>query len=78
MSTMSDLILKVEALSPEWYTLGKVLHSQLGPWRQYGTAVDWFSSQKARYVPQPDQELKYYSLEFDSQEDLTEFVLKWL
>ena len=77
-SLTPDLILRVRVGSPEWFTLGGVLYSQLGPWREYGTAVDWFLSQKARFTPQADQALKYYNLEFDSQEDLMEFVLKWL
>ena len=64
--------------SPEWLTLGARLNFQLGPWREYEAVVAWFLSQKARFVPQADQALKYYNLEFDSQEDLMEFVLKWL
>ncbi len=78
MSTIPDLILRVWVGSAEWYTLGEVLNSELGPWRQFGTAGDWFRSQKARLVPQSDQAFKYYDLEFDSHEDCTEFVLKWM
>ncbi len=71
---MQDLILRVRLGSPEWFTLGE----QLGACREYKAVVDWFHSQKARFVPQADQALQYYNLEFDSHEDLTEFVLKWL
>jgi len=79
MSTIPDLILRVRVGSAEWYTLGEVLNSELGPWRQFGTAEDWFRSQKARFdCGQEDQALKYYDLEFESHEDLTEFVLKWM
>ena len=64
--------------TPEWWTLGKVLHTHVGAWREYEDTINWFLSQKACFVPQADQPLKYYNLEFDSQEDLMEFVLKWL
>lgn len=76
--TMCDLTLRLQLGSSEWSILAEVLNSQLGVWREYGTAVDWFRSQKARFVPQADQAFKYYDLEFDSQEDLMEFALKWL
>jgi hypothetical protein len=75
---MPDLMIRVRRDSPEWHTLGEVLHTHVGAWREYEVVVAWFQSQKARFVPQADQALKYYNLEFDSQEDLMEFVLKWL
>lgn len=74
--TICDFILRVRVGSPEWLTLGERMNTHVGAWREYDVA--WFHSQKARFVPQADQALKYYNLEFDSQEDLTEFVLKWL
>ncbi len=74
MSTIPDLVLRVRVGSAEWHILGEVLNSQLGPWRQFGTAADWFRSQKARL----DCGQLDYNLEFDSHEDLTEFVIKWL
>jgi len=76
--TAADCVLRLRIGTPEWFTLGEVLNSQLGPWRQHGTAVDWFRSQKARFVPQADQAFKYYDLEFECHEDLKEFVLKWV
>lgn len=74
----SDLTLRVRVGSPEWSTLGALLNGHVGVWGDYEAVVAWFLSQKARFVPQAAQALKYYNLEFDSQEDLTEFVLKWL
>lgn len=78
MHTDHGFILRVRVGTDTWSKLGLVLENHVGRYAPYDDIIGWFKSQNARYVPQADRGLHYYTLEFDSQEELTEFVLKWL
>ena len=73
-------VLTITSGSLAWKQVNKALESHLGAWHEYEYAemVEWFKSQKATYTPLADSVLSYYSLEFDTQEDLMEFMLTWL
>lgn len=71
-------VLTIRSGSLGWKQVNKALESQLGAWYEYNEFVEWFKSQKATYIPLADSVLSYYSLEFDTQEDLMEFMLTWL
>ena len=70
-------VLTITSGSLAWNQVNKALKSQLA-WYEYEEMVEWFKSQKATYIPLADSVLSYYSLEFDTQEDLMEFMLTWL
>jgi len=76
--TQEQPTLRVRIGSQVWFKIGQALERSLGEFRDYDMVKDWFKSQKAQFVPESDRALHYYSLVFLNQEDLTEFVLKWL
>lgn len=78
MQEEPQFVLRVRIGKPEWFKVGWALEKELGPYCDYYKMVEWFRSQKAQFAPESDLSLHYYSLVFENQTDLTEFVLKWL
>jgi len=72
----TPLTLRVNVDSQMWGKIGKVIDSEVGKWKDYQQVIDWFRSQNAVLYHFSPSHL-YYILEFDSVEDMTEFVLKW-
>jgi hypothetical protein len=71
-------VLTISSGSHAWNQVGNTLQSQLGAWYEYQDLIDWFKRQKATFIPLSDRIMQHYMLEFDTQEDLMEFVLTWL
>ncbi len=71
-------VLTIRAGSPAGNQVGNTLQLQLGAWYEYQDLIDWFRSQKATFIPLSDRIMNHYMLEFETQEDLMEFVLTWL
>lgn len=76
MQELPTLIVRIG--SQEWIKIGLALERSLGPFSDYALVRQWFQSQKAQYISESDRALHYYRLVFETPDDLTEFVLKWL